>query len=864
MRAAVCCLVALWALPALRAEPPTDQQIRDAIEELGALRFAVRERAMRFLWKAGEAAEKPLAEAANSSDPEVVRRARILLERFAYKVEPNTPRDVIDLMQKFRSADGVVSEQSQIIRDMLALGGKSHKYLLRLLDSVEQKQRRLILDQFAYDDWKILSSLIAAGQDALVEQLMDKAIGVQIESIVPHYAAFHAFSGKLDEKIARCRAASKQGLIFDAQLLLALCRMKGDGDGAIEAARKTENSYWIRQSLMEQGRWSELLAGQSHEPRGGMSAVADLGRLAAYQRLSGHEQELPQTFKRIQDYVGAVGPRRDDRAWNAAKVLLINEQPGLAMTLLKHSDAVTHVAEILMLEGKYREAARLAEKAARGESGQRYYARAHWIDLQDRLGDKARAGESLDALVKDMNSSTDAGWLDRLIRLEMRLGRRDDAEKQLLERLDRRDGSSLHSAFATVFPSLGERAQALWDMLAARRPGDKPVEHLKRLRWINDGSYPKASLDELLHVNVPVNRNSNTANFDAVGQVVARCGMADTAQSLLRAASWDKASPQAKLYLADALADAGRWADAARAYRLVFDLDPSAPLPLFLHAQALLKVNPADAQARKLIETAHRMPLGSESVHYYFYLALAQRGYHEDALREVEFGCKLLGGDTRTMGILQHYWAQALAEKGRFLEAAATIERSLLRFMPTNQGYVNAGAYPRYTAGLHVLRACGLLDKGDKAAAFREIERAEALQPALLDLAIRLVPALEQAGEKQQARELFQRVRSRWEQALRDYPDAAGAHNQIAWMCARCRRDLDAAYEHARRAVAFAPDVSSYLDTTAEVLFQQGNRKQAIEFMKKCLSMPNANVSLYRLHLKRIETGDPRTQPLGD
>jgi tetratricopeptide (TPR) repeat protein len=864
MRAAVCCIAAILIIPASRADAPTERQIRDAIEQLGDSRFAVRERAMKLLWNAGEAAEKPLAEAANSSDPEVVRRARILLDRIAYRVDPETPRDVVALMEKFRSSTGVPSEQSQVIRDMLRLGAKSYKYLLRMLDAIEPKQRRLILDEFAYDDWKILSSLTAAGQDDLVEQLLDKAIGGQIDSAVPHYAAFHFYSGKLDEKIARFRPGSKRGLIFDSHVLLALCRMKGDGDGAIEAAKKTESSFWIQQTLMENSRWADLLALQPKEPRGGMSRIVDLGWTAACQRLSGRDADLPDTLKRIQDYVGDKVPRKDNRPWYAAKVLLINEQPGLALALLHKFEQSALAAEILLSQAKYREAAVLTEKAAQAESGQNYTARGQHVDTLIHLGEQVKAGEWLDAMSRDMSNSTDAVWLDRLMRWELKLGRRASAEKRLIERIERRDGSALGNGFAAVFPTLGEQAETLWTMLSRLHPNEKTAETLKRLRSIDERSFPKDALDALLRANPPVNRNSDTSNFDAIGQVVAQFGLADTARFLLHAANWDKAPPQAKLYLADALANAGRWADAAQAYRQVWDMEASAPLPLFLHAQARLKVNPADVEAKALIEKAHRMPLGSESVRFYFYLALADRGFHDDAVRQIEFCCKLLTGNTVTLGNAQDYLAKALADRGEFLAAAAINDRSILRVMKTSSGFRRAGTYSRVTANLHALRARGLLEKGDKPGAFREMERAESLQPALLDLPILMVPALERAGEKERAAALYQRVKARWEQAARDYPNSADAHNQIAWLGARCRRDLDSALEHSRRAAALAPQIASYFDTMAEVHFQLGDREKALELMKKCLAMPDANLSFYRLQLKRFEKGDPKVEPIGD
>src|SRR5262249_22553624 len=155
---------------------PTDDEIRRAVKDLGDERFAVRQRALKLLIHAGDAAEKPLREAANSRDPEVTRQARMLLDRIVYRVEPGTPQAVVDLMNRFRQADGVAAEQAQVVREMLRHGSRGHRFLVRLLDAVEEKARQVILDQFAYDDWKVLGGLIADRQDPLVAELLDKAL----------------------------------------------------------------------------------------------------------------------------------------------------------------------------------------------------------------------------------------------------------------------------------------------------------------------------------------------------------------------------------------------------------------------------------------------------------------------------------------------------------------------------------------------------------------------------------------------------------------------------------------------------------------------------------------------------------------
>src|ERR1700751_525254 len=95
----------LFAVPfsAAPPTPPTDEQIRAAIKQLGDDQFLVREQAMQLLWNAGPKAEAALREASNHPDPETARRVRILIDRIAYRIEPNTPAEVVALMQKYKN-----------------------------------------------------------------------------------------------------------------------------------------------------------------------------------------------------------------------------------------------------------------------------------------------------------------------------------------------------------------------------------------------------------------------------------------------------------------------------------------------------------------------------------------------------------------------------------------------------------------------------------------------------------------------------------------------------------------------------------------------------------------------------------------
>ena len=109
--------------------------------------------------------------------------------------------------------------------------------------------------------------------------------------------------------------------------------------------------------------------------------------------------------------------------------------------------------------------------------------------------------------------------------------------------------------------------------------------------------------------------------------------------------------------------------------------------------------------------------------------------------------------------------------------------------------------------------------------------------------------------EKERADQLFERVAGQWRKACDEFPGCAHAHNQVAWLCVRCRCNLDESLTRARKAVELAPLEPAYKDTLAEVLFQKGDRPAAIEQIKACIKLPSSNNGFYRRQLIRFRDG---------
>ena len=97
--------------------------------------------------------------------------------------------------------------------------------------------------------------------------------------------------------------------------------------------------------------------------------------------------------------------------------------------------------------------------------------------------------------------------------------------------------------------------------------------------------------------------------------------------------------------------------------------------------------------------------------------------------------------------------------------------------------------------------------------------------------------------------ESYARVSERYAKLCETYPQSGPLHNLYAWAAAKCRRQLDAALAHARRAVELQPTNTASIDTLAEAHFQRGEFAEAIVAMARCAELePNE-----RRHKEQLE-----------
>lgn len=153
-------------------------------------------------------------------------------------------------------------------------------------------------------------------------------------------------------------------------------------------------------------------------------------------------------------------------------------------------------------------------------------------------------------------------------------------------------------------------------------------------------------------------------------------------------------------------------------------------------------------------------------------------------------------------------------------------------------------------AGFHqriqVLAAKRAIQDGEYDRAANILEQLDRFRPGDPELGEVCLPLLDKAGQSAVADRVFERISEFYLDLIGKYPDSPLHLNNYAWVCATSKRRLEFAQQHADRALALRPDNTSYLDTVADLSFQNGDRERAAELIKRCL-----NSDPDKLHYKK-------------
>ncbi|HEY1377733.1 MAG TPA: hypothetical protein VGF55_13120, partial [Gemmataceae bacterium] len=851
--------------------------------------YRVREQATAWLWAAGPAAEDALKAGLKSDDAEVVARCRDLLDKIPYGITPDMPRRFVELIAAART--GGPGAWPTVAPDLLDLGPRGLDVADRLIDrlAATAAQRDSMRHAIDVEGWRVAPALLAAGQADRAGELLERsavaAAAAPADPVaVRHYAAFLAARGRLADQLPRWKgladkhadqAGDGNGRLPDgspdgrvsAVILAHLAKLHGDFAEARRAADRTGRADLKEAALFDQGAWAELADLPAADNR---SAATTVGLKLMYLDLAGKAAAAAAALDELKKMAvvrtGSPAPPLVFRA------LMFAGRPADALAALdkyKLPDGLLPQFDVLCQQHRYDDAFARLDKAAVGE---RTALRWQWDTAKLRVhllrGEQDAARQILAGLTAyDRLTPAESSAALEAVQLLVERHRTDDALPLAAALLN--GGSTPAEVFAKLYPKAPLAAETWWQSLRLEHAVEPMRDTVTRLPALLDKRLAEPAGRAALEAAAKAARSRPDADAEralqGLGEACRAAGLDEQARALVEEAAKRTNSAAAWLRLGDLHAEAKQYADAADAYERAWKADSKQSLPLWLRGWALEKAGrPGGPEARQL---AHALPLADEDARIKLADELAKRSdLGPEMMEQVRAERRLvvrLGGPGSRNG--RSAEGRLCEDPGAFPDrraAAACADRFLIRMLRSNSYFLKNESYLRTLHRRAAYRARGLLAAGDVAGAVREAEAAEALLPGSDEPAESLVPGLAKAGHAAEADRLYAAPAAVLDRLCKDYPQSAGFHNDRAWLAARCRRDLDPALEHARKAVELAPSSANIRATLAEVLFQRGEQAAAVAEIKRCVELePKSEV--YAKRLRRIESGD-RDAPVGE
>lgn len=867
-------------------------QVDQAIRDLSNPDWRIREKAVNTLWSIGPLAGAKLMEASRSKDPEVAARATEILDKFAAGIYADTPAEVAPLLQMLRQGKAPLAD---VVAKLQELGPAGYKTMA------------IVAPQELH---RTLSGLVADDQMDQARVLLAAVRETGSDPTLADLAAAYALTDQLDSQIDRLAKGTRTGLT--EKCLAYLYRAKGDTKSAIECARRSQDQDLLKNLLIEQADWKSLAQIEAAAPaprrqNSELAIVDHLGHLAAYQRLAGNDKDSDVAVAAL------IQLGSSNAALNtlAAKALLINERPAEALALLRSPTGNPNMAAAMLMQlGRPDDAIATMEKFhGQGDETQ---LNSTLATLNVQAGNRGRAWELLNNMFLQLRYSPDGA--KRIILLECRLGFRKEAMQQMPEMAPWRGGEQ--ADFSDILgPVLAQPEQVVrtWygQFREAPKPGDQPYNQDPNLaKWIaslltlfdprtpaKDIDAAVAKLEKASAADSPPGVRAE--NFEAIGGLLAFHGRKDEALKYYQKSAdvvfpTDHTEPaelvfERAMQAGNLAADSGKWEQAAADYALAFKagpkkLEPPAGQPqqppnpmalrrgqptvanhglsvqdtwtaLCLQGCSLVKAGKPE-EGQKAIARASLMLLGDAKARLELVEALDKRKFDDMAAAQLDLVAR-----TTELGSLPWFnqWnkaAQRFSAKKDFAAAAAARQRfSLCCLTPTTEkiqfeGYL-VDACQTHAELMRASLADGKLDE-----AVRQAQKVLALLPRNTDVLMEVIPALDKAGKKDQADKLFDPAFQQELARVDRSPNSSNYQNALAWLCARCRRQLDAGLEHALKAVDLEKNVPGVLDTLAEVYFQRGDHAKAVEIMTAALAL-QPNWDYLQKQLARMKSGKP-------
>lgn len=861
----------------LAVAQPTNEQIANAIENLSAREFDTRNAATELLWQAGEAAEAALEQAAKSDDPEVRTRAASVLKKLRLGIRPDTPADVLLLIDQFRYAES--PEQRRLALNELQAKERWQTVLALIRGEQNPQERRNLATAIAGQTGKIVGALVEKGNYSHAEEVLE--LVASTETGLPQLTAFLLLTDRIGQQVAVARQRANEQSTSEVWARLAyLLRAQGDLPGAIEAAANIDDLVLGINLLAEAGRWSEAapLAEKFYQRHA--SRLEGLAFATTFYRLSNQVADHSRTLdalrkaanmERLNELTATdrpadpFGPSTNlamSQFVTVAKTLFVNERIDEALAIMRkinplvaynvyvqqhrHREALefVHVTPDKVLDRAWLDALPAPPQVLSTNVDPRIVLAAQVARHLRELG-RTEQVEQIWRILRDSKSLgvIRGSWPLVLTLFATQLGRQDDADRLGAEAL--REGIAPTNVFAVLARQEGPLAAAWYDRLTA---ADPQIDRAKAIRTAislvaansRRGGPPENWRTIVTQAHEAVQNlgaKEKAERLVLFGQTCKIRGDSELAKAMFAEAA--QLFPANSIHLGDICAAEGDWQGAAKHYAATVRANPADSSARYHLADALAKNGDEDGAIKERLQ-ANLLVLAPES-RLGLAASLASAGQKPDAAKQYELVCRTALPDSPIA-------TNASREIGKLIDAneprraALYWEQILLHALNTTAPFTEAEGFPLLaTQVIHKARAQAAIAEGNAATVGAELSSCEKILPADVRLTVELIPELRRAGMTEQADGLFERALVLHRQVIQEHPMSATYLNNAAWICGRGQRGLDEGLEFALKAVELMPHEAAYQDTLAEIYFQRGEREQAVAAATKCLEIAPAN-----------------------
>ncbi|MDC0048765.1 hypothetical protein OAL09_05430 [Verrucomicrobia bacterium] len=849
------------------------EQILKAIEQLSSDDFKLREKAMQEVWQMGHAAEPFLKEAIKNGNAEMRYRGNKILEEFNLGIYPETPKNIVKLVNQFRKGGG--AEREMAIVELAQIG--ETKLLMKLVKRERDPGIRKIVAQIVSRNIsEEVPSLIIKGNYQQAKDLLE--VAALDQNGIRNYVAFLLQRDQIETAIEKQRKLASKTQV-DAELLAWMLRAHGDFNEAAKVFESMGDKTRARHSLAAGGNLSEYAKSFVDPSR---RTTDTLGFAAAFARLTGKEEEFKKITKDIEEYAMAI----KDELGRCLNALIINGEASRAFELAKRANS-SELFDMEMWRYNFDAAFQsigIETKKAPYDNWLKKYEENFKADTEETVrkslnpaGQLATAcsltGQDEEAkrimkiseklLIKNKAS------LIPLIRWERLIGLNEQATQHAIQAMEMESEEDVIDAFFRTSAEYSWLTVISWEFIKLEFPKDSSKKALERMALLfdfndlnNEPEDARKLIQAMSDYAKLLANNERKKEFTRAVKDLARLHelwelAADSNKEWIQLIGEEAAGYHFMRY-GNTLLNAGKPKLAFQEFDKAWQAKKSDPLPLYLKGVALSQSGEKE-KGLELKKKASTMSTGDVTKRHFLASSMWLHGDDELARTQDEIILRLASPhESVHPEALRRKYADLKIRQAPASQCAHALEFYLLSRMRA----VNANSVisPRnalsYLINLGVTQAKASIENEDAPIAITKIKNLQQINPSDSSMLEDLYQLLVDSGKTDEANNLFKTTYQVSKATIIRFPDHGQHNNNHAWLLSRCSKKLDEALEHANKAVQLEPENGAFLDTLAEVHFQRGDRAKAIEFSEKAVNLLDNDAQVMR-QLERFKNGDP-------